>query len=152
SRAGSHQEPFTRVDCEAVLHRTLQNLRLALEESQATITYERLPLVQASESQVAVVFQNLLSNALKFRTAAPPRIHLSAQRRGAVGDSGAGQWHWDQARARRTDFCDLPTAAYPQGVSGDRAGAGDQQEDHRAAWRADLGGIRAGQGSHFFLH
>ena len=95
SRVGTRREPFVPVDCEKVLQETLQGLRLAVEESGATITHDPLPVVHAGKLELALLLQNLLSNALKFRNAAPPRIHLSAQQRGtewlfSVRDNGIG--------------------------------------------------------------
>ena len=57
----------------------LANLRLAIAESQAIITHEPLPTVQADETQLLQLFQNLISNALKFRAGQPPQVHISAQ-------------------------------------------------------------------------
>jgi PAS domain S-box-containing protein len=95
SRIGTQEELYDLVDCEEVLQHTLQTLRLAIEERQAVITHVPLPVVRAGEMQVALLLQNLLSNALKFCNAAPPRIHVSAQPRGAewlfsVQDNGIG--------------------------------------------------------------
>jgi PAS domain S-box-containing protein len=95
SRVGTHEEPFGSISCKEILQHTLQNLRLAIEENEAVITHESLPVVQGNETQIALLLQNLLSNALKFRNGAPPRIHLSAQPRGAewlfsVRDNGIG--------------------------------------------------------------
>ncbi|HEV8714995.1 MAG TPA: ATP-binding protein [Candidatus Binatia bacterium] len=95
SRVGTRREPFVPVDCEEVLRQTLQNLQLAVIESGAVVTHDPLPVVQAGKLELALLLQNLLSNALKFRNAAPPRIHLSAQQRGtewlfSVRDNGIG--------------------------------------------------------------
>ncbi|HKA53104.1 MAG TPA: PAS domain S-box protein [Candidatus Binatia bacterium] len=95
SRVGTRREPFVPVDCEKVLEETLQGLRLAVEESGAVITHDPLPVVHAGKLELGLLLQNLLSNALKFRNAAPPRVHLSAQQRGtewlfSVRDHGIG--------------------------------------------------------------
>jgi light-regulated signal transduction histidine kinase (bacteriophytochrome) len=95
SRVGTRREPFVPVDCKEVLQQTLQDLRFAIEESEAVITYDPLPVVRASKLEFALLLQNLLSNALKFRTAESPRIHLSAQQRSiewlfSVQDNGIG--------------------------------------------------------------
>ncbi len=95
SRVGTRREPFVPVDCEEVLQQTLQDLRLTVAESGAVITHDPLPTVRASKLELALLLQNLLSNALKFRNAAPLRIHLSAQQRGtewlfSVRDNGIG--------------------------------------------------------------
>jgi light-regulated signal transduction histidine kinase (bacteriophytochrome) len=83
------------VDCEALLTRTLRDLHLALAENQAEVTCDSLPTVRGNAQHLGLVFQNLLGNALKFRSAALPRIHLSARREGtrwllSVSDNGIG--------------------------------------------------------------
>jgi len=95
SRVGTRREPFVPVDCKEVLQQTLQDLRLAIEESRAVITYDPLPVVRASKLEFALLLQNLLSNALKFRATESPRVHLSAQQRStewlfSVRDNGIG--------------------------------------------------------------
>ena len=59
------------------------------------VTHDPLPIVLADATQLLQVFQNLLGNALKFRTAAPPIVHISAERQEdawgfAVRDNGIG--------------------------------------------------------------
>jgi light-regulated signal transduction histidine kinase (bacteriophytochrome) len=83
------------VDCEALLTRTLGDLQLTLQETGAEVTHDPLPTVLGDAGQLGLVWQNLLSNALKFRGKTPPRIHVSAQReahgwRFAVRDNGLG--------------------------------------------------------------
>jgi len=95
SRAGAHGQELTETDCEAVLTHTLNILQAAIAESGAKITHDLLPTVWANEIQLGQVFQNLLSNALKFRGAELPRVHISAQPQGthwlfAVRDNGIG--------------------------------------------------------------
>jgi light-regulated signal transduction histidine kinase (bacteriophytochrome) len=70
------------------------NLEAPIAESAAVLTAEPLPVVQADE-QLARVFQNLVENALKYRSADPPRIHVAAERAAnewtfRVSDNGIG--------------------------------------------------------------
>jgi PAS domain S-box-containing protein len=99
SRVGSRGKPFEPTDCEAVLQRTLTNLRAAISESGAAVTHDPLPTVMADGSQLEQVFQNLIGNAIKFRSDAVPSIHLGVehcqnQERGegrfSVSDNGIG--------------------------------------------------------------
>jgi light-regulated signal transduction histidine kinase (bacteriophytochrome) len=95
SRAGTRGKEFTSVDCEAALGQAHANLRIAIEEHNAVITHDPLPTVMADEGQLAQLFQNLISNAIKFRGEEPPRIHVSARRRNqewvlSVRDNGIG--------------------------------------------------------------
>jgi chemotaxis family two-component system sensor kinase Cph1 len=56
----------------------LKNLRVAIEESGALVTHDPLPVVIGDPSQLLQVFQNLLSNALKFHTERRPEVHVGA--------------------------------------------------------------------------
>lgn len=77
SRVGTRGREFEPVALEAPLQKALTNLRKAIEEASAAVTWDALPTVQADESQLAQLFQNLVGNALKFRSASVPRIHVS---------------------------------------------------------------------------
>lgn len=77
SRACPEMNP---TDCEAVLDRAVENLTTAIAESAAAVTHDRLPTVMGNQSQLVQTFQNLIGNGIKFRSQAPPRIHVSAER------------------------------------------------------------------------
>jgi light-regulated signal transduction histidine kinase (bacteriophytochrome) len=74
----------------------VSNLRVAMEESSAVLTQDSLPTVYSDEGLLGLVFQNLIGNALKFRSPQrPPHVHAHAQRYGmywmfAVEDNGIG--------------------------------------------------------------
>jgi len=87
SRVGSRGGAFEPVELDRVLERALANLHTAIEEAGATVTAGPLPAVRADPVQLGQLFQNLVGNAVKFRGQAPPRVHLSAERRG-------GEWHF----------------------------------------------------------
>ena len=83
------------IDCGAVLAKTLLNLQAAIAESGATITSDPLPAVEAEEVMLVRLFQNLISNSIKYRSQDPPRIHVSAQKGSegwmfTVRDNGVG--------------------------------------------------------------
>jgi signal transduction histidine kinase len=83
------------VDCEQALDATLQGLKAALDESGAVVSRDRLPIVTGVGTLLELVFQNLIGNAIKFRSERPLRIHVSARRDGAawvfsVRDNGIG--------------------------------------------------------------
>src|SRR6185436_15171277 len=85
SRVGTRGKPFAAVDCNEVLKRTLGNLKLAIEESAARITHDSLPAVVADGTQLMQLFQNLISNALKFRSLQRPcEVHISATPQRAI--------------------------------------------------------------------
>ena len=95
SRVGTQGKPFAPTRCDAVLDRILKSLKSSIESSGAVITRDPLPVVMADEVQLAQLFQNLLTNAMKFRGADVPRIHISAVPDGTkwrfmVRDNGIG--------------------------------------------------------------
>jgi light-regulated signal transduction histidine kinase (bacteriophytochrome) len=95
SRVGTRGKPLEQADCEDVLVQMLTNLKVTIEESGAVVTHDALPTVMADDSQLVQLFQNLVSNAIKFRSEEPPRVHVSAEQKEAewvfsVTDNGIG--------------------------------------------------------------
>ncbi len=85
----------TEVSVEAALSSVLMSLQMAIDSSQARITFDHLPVVYADETQLNQLLQNLISNAIKYRAEEAPRIHLSAREAGpewvfSVQDNGIG--------------------------------------------------------------
>ena len=70
---------FGPTNLEDVLGWAVENLQIAIGESNATITHDPLPVVSAIELQLRQLFQNLIGNAIKYRGAEPVRIHISAR-------------------------------------------------------------------------
>ena len=80
---------------DKVLQDSLRNLRGVIEENQALITAEPLPIVQADFSQMVQLFTHLLDNALKFRREVSPNIEIKIQQESqqwiiAISDNGIG--------------------------------------------------------------
>jgi len=71
---------FQLTQVETALNKALNNLRTRIAESGASITYEALPTVMADSTQLMQLFQNLIANAIKFRSEKPPEIHVGASR------------------------------------------------------------------------
>jgi light-regulated signal transduction histidine kinase (bacteriophytochrome) len=95
SRVSRARDDFARTDMNAALAAALRNLKLLVEETNARITFSPLPTVTGSMSLLVQVFQNLLSNALKFRGPPSPAVHIQAVRQDAhwhftVQDNGIG--------------------------------------------------------------
>ncbi|MFJ4963833.1 ATP-binding protein [Streptomyces sp. NPDC088729] len=96
SRVGRLTAEHQRVDLEEKFERTVSSLSVAVEESGATITHDPLPTLSGEPGQLSMLFQNLLTNAIKFRTPGrPPVIHLGCRAVGdgwefAVTDNGIG--------------------------------------------------------------
>ena len=80
SRLGGEERRRRIVDCGAVALEVLASLRSAIDESGAEVTVEPLPAVMGDPSQITHLFQNLLSNSIKFRGDRVPRIDIAASR------------------------------------------------------------------------
>lgn len=80
SRVQTRGQPFAPVDMNRVLAEVLSDLRLNIEENDAIVSSDSLPVVTGDATQLRRLLQNLIGNAIKYRNAAPPRIHLSACR------------------------------------------------------------------------
>ncbi|KCZ71307.1 PAS domain S-box [Candidatus Methanoperedens nitroreducens] len=81
SRVGTRGKPFETINCEAIFDQAMANLKVAIEQSGAVVTHDPLPVIMADITQMVGLFQNLVSNAIKFRREEqePPRIHISAK-------------------------------------------------------------------------
>ena len=95
SRVGTEGREIEGVDGREAVEDAVQALTVAIEESAGRVTVSALPTIRADRSQLVQLFQNLISNAIKFRTEAPPRIDVSAERDGdawvfSVQDNGIG--------------------------------------------------------------
>ncbi|TFI53415.1 GAF domain-containing protein [Mastigocladus laminosus UU774] len=87
SRVSTRGQPFGVVDCHSALQQAIANLKVAITETHAVITYDQpLPQLIADATQLAQLFQNLISNAIKFRSEQPPHIHIGV----AKTDEGVG--------------------------------------------------------------
>jgi PAS domain S-box-containing protein len=95
SRVGTRTRELKPVQAGGALAKAVTNLRAAIEDGGAAVTHDALPEVAADEGQLVQLFQNLIGNALKFKGAEPPRIHVSAAEKPdgwefAVRDNGIG--------------------------------------------------------------
>jgi PAS domain S-box-containing protein len=95
SRIGTKDESWQPVDCEVLLQEVLTNLQVTIDQNQASITHDPLPSVIADRTQLAQLFQNLISNGIKFRQAATPQIHIGVERLAdkwllSIRDNGIG--------------------------------------------------------------
>ena len=95
SRVGTRGRSLEPTESLAALDKALVNLRIAQEASGAAVTHDPMPKVVADPGQLTQLFQNLIGNAMKFRGAAAPRIHVGAETREhvwvfTVKDNGIG--------------------------------------------------------------
>jgi len=79
SRVARTGASFTVVDLADVLEQCRSALRAAIDESGAIIECEPLPRVDGDPTLLRMLFQNLISNAIKYRRGSPPRVHVSAR-------------------------------------------------------------------------
>ncbi len=97
SRVGSKAKPFVATNLEKIIHEVLSDLESRLNRTQAKIIIEDLPTVEADEVQMRQLFQNLISNALKFhKKNIPPVVSIQGNMTGTdvceimVCDNGIG--------------------------------------------------------------
>jgi PAS domain S-box-containing protein len=81
SRVQTRGLPFIPVDTGKILEEAVGNVKIAIGESHAVITHDPLPVINGDTEQLVRVFQNLINNAIKFRSRDVPRIHVSAQQK-----------------------------------------------------------------------
>ena len=82
SRIDSHVTPFSSVDMNEVVARTLSNLALVIKETLAQVVVGKLPVIIADELQMFQLMMNLIGNSLKFHGPNPPVIRISAEEQG----------------------------------------------------------------------
>lgn len=95
SRVGTQPQRQAPVAVGKILEQVQESLAPLITENDATILWGEMPLVQGDEIQLQQLFQNLISNSIKFRTDSPPQIRISAHRSHdrwlfSVQDNGIG--------------------------------------------------------------
>jgi PAS domain S-box-containing protein len=95
SRVGTRGHELEPTDVGAVIDRVISDLGAAIEQAGASVRHGALPIVMADPGQLGQLFQNLISNAIKFRGDRAPEVEVTAERQGAfwrfaVRDNGIG--------------------------------------------------------------
>ena len=95
SRIDRHGTKFEPIDCDAILKKTVENLKVDIEDCGAEITHDPLPEVLGNSTLMVQLFQNIIANAIKFRGDQPPRVHIAVEQRErdylfSFRDSGIG--------------------------------------------------------------
>jgi light-regulated signal transduction histidine kinase (bacteriophytochrome) len=95
SRFNTDRLGVVECECEAILASVLDGLKADVIANGAQVTHDPLPRITGDPMQLAVLFQNLIGNAIKYRSNAPPKIHLSVAAehdgwRFSVQDNGIG--------------------------------------------------------------
>jgi PAS domain S-box-containing protein len=95
-RVGTTGKELRETSSEAALEQALLNLQGAIQESSGLVTHDPLPTVVADGAQLVQLFQNVVGNAIKYRSAELPRVHVSAKKNGgkewifSMRDNGLG--------------------------------------------------------------
>ncbi len=79
SRVHTKAQEFKDTDCSSIVDMALANLEIAIRESGAKVSCGPLPTIKGDSSQLLQLFQNLISNAIKFRSNESPEIRISAK-------------------------------------------------------------------------
>lgn len=95
SRVGRRDTMVESVNVKEALQEALNRLHGNIENTGAVVTYGTLPVINTIKSTLIQVFQNLVSNAIKFRSEATPQVHIEAVReedywKFSVQDNGIG--------------------------------------------------------------
>ena len=136
SRVTSRSRPMEMTDMNEPVNEALNNLSISIKERGARISVDRLPQAMVDRSQMTMVFQNLISNSMKFCKEDVPEIYNRSFSQGdevvfSVSDNGIGidpEYH--------QKIFEIFQRLHTRGrVFRYRYRARDLPEDHRAAWR-----------------
>lgn len=103
SRVKTQASELQITDSQEVMEQAKHNLQLVIDESSAQIYYEELPQIMADRTQLMQLFQNLISNAIKYNDSDPPVIHIHTKHQNeewlfSFSDNGIG---FDQDQSER---------------------------------------------------
>jgi len=95
SKVSSEEREFSLIKLENILEETLINLKVQIDENNAIITDDPLPTVNRNNKLLVQLFQNLIGNAIKYRSHDKPQIHISSKEEKnqyifSVKDNGIG--------------------------------------------------------------
>jgi signal transduction histidine kinase len=94
SRFTSGKQTYIELSIQDIIENAVDNLYDAITESKAKITIEKMPVIYADKSQMIMLFQNLISNAIKYRRGTP-EIHICSRQENdnwifSISDNGIG--------------------------------------------------------------
>jgi PAS domain S-box-containing protein len=79
SRVGANKKEITKIDCKSVINRILTNMKNKIITSNAQVKFDELPEIYGDEVQIERLFQNLISNSIKFHSNKPPIIEIETK-------------------------------------------------------------------------
>jgi len=95
SRLGSKERTHNRIDFNDILQEVVENLQFLIRDNHVKISYDNLPSLKVSATQMIQLFQNLISNAIKFHSNTTPIVTITAKQQDneylfSVTDNGIG--------------------------------------------------------------
>ena len=95
SKIGTQESEFKYLHSEKIVEQVLDNLNILIYDNNADVIYDSLPIIYANEYQMIQLFQNLISNSIKFHGDKDPKVHISVKKEDneyvfAVKDNGIG--------------------------------------------------------------
>ena len=95
SRVANRTREFNNVNVNKVIEQTILNLKSSIDDNSTEITYDPLPTLLGDEQLMILLFQNLISNSIKYRREEIPKINISATKEEnqylfTVKDNGIG--------------------------------------------------------------
>jgi len=95
SRIGKQEKEAVSIDLASIVAECIEDLSFVIAKKHATVSYHDLPTVQGNLREIRQLFQNLISNALKFTSDKPPKITVTSAPKGerwllTVTDNGIG--------------------------------------------------------------
>jgi light-regulated signal transduction histidine kinase (bacteriophytochrome) len=95
ARVSEKTKELKVTNCNEIIEIAVANLQGEIEKTNALVTHDDLPVVVADDIQIGQLFQNLISNGIKFYKDRPPRVHLSVEQKEkewvfSIRDNGIG--------------------------------------------------------------
>jgi len=91
SRLSSEVQPYVATDLKDIVQEAMSNLELKIQETHASITIGALPIIEADPIQMIQLFQNLISNALRFhQDNHEPSLHIYSISGGVIDSDSSG--------------------------------------------------------------
>jgi light-regulated signal transduction histidine kinase (bacteriophytochrome) len=79
ARVRSRGQPFAEVDCNEAFDDAVANMASNIGSAGANVSRGNLPVVSADSAQMTQLMQNLISNSIKYRNAAPPEVRMDVE-------------------------------------------------------------------------
>ncbi|MDX2178969.1 MAG: ATP-binding protein [Bryobacteraceae bacterium] len=119
-RSGLRPVEPAEQDVNSIVEEVLENLRTAREEADASIVVDPLPPVRADKAHLVQLFQNLISNALKYRSGAGAHVHVGS----IASADGAIYWVRDRGVGIEAEYAERIFAPFQRLHSQRFAGSG----------------------------